>query len=70
MFVRLGSHRCRQKVDKILGSRQNYYSMHRETGHGGCIDVTTDEWEKIKGVTGVSRLRPPFDDLHPCIPWH
>lgn len=66
MFIKLGSHRCREKVVRILGKRQDHYSFFRETGAGGCIDITQEEYEQIKDIKGVSKLRGPYDTIREC----
>lgn len=64
IFIKCNSHRAREKALNVIGKRRCYYSWQRSAR--GYYQVTQDELDKVKDITGVSKLRPPYDDLNPC----
>lgn len=55
MFVRVNSHRARDKMQRALGHMPDgYFSLHFD---GEFRNVTPGEFEKIKNVTGISRAK-------------
>lgn len=66
LYVRCKSHRSREKVFRVLGKLTCYYSFQRDAGTGGCYKVSPSQYEQIKGITGVSKLRGPYDDILKC----
>lgn len=66
MFIRAGSHRCRDKIRRALGRKpQSWYSFYENQ----AIEIREDEWPLVKDITGVTRARiAQPDKLHPCWP--
>lgn len=64
MFIRAGSHRCRDAIEWELGRKpQSWYSFYEER----AIEIRPDEWDKVKDITGVTRARIKHPDkMHPC----
>ena len=66
MFIRIQSHRKRERILRILGKKkQQYFSFRRSTGYG-VIEITQEEKEQIKDVEGFTVMREPYDDLLKC----
>ncbi len=60
--IKTTSHRAREKMTRILGKRQAYYSWNRE---GEFYRVTPKEFEALKGIKGLHKSRDG-NDLCPC----
>jgi len=56
IFVKCGSHRARESAFKIIGEKHQLCSLQRSVGYG-CFEVTHPEYEKIKGITGISKIK-------------
>ena len=67
VWVKCSSHRARDKMLRALTDENkcSYYSLHRDTGKG-TYHLTYDEYALVKDITGISKLRGPFDDLMKC----
>ena len=64
MYIRTTSHRARQRCKALLGSPLKYYfSLHRA---GYFLEVSEEEYLRIKHLPGVTRARAHYDDLHRC----
>ena len=62
VFVRTGSHRCRDRVARALGYSDRFDSTKPKLKYfytwdaGGCIiAVTPRQYERIKDIPGVTR---------------
>lgn len=66
-FIKLPSHRQRDRAVNVLGFKFGFYSMSRGL-HYGCFRVSQNEIAALKlaGV-GFSRLKGPWDDIRPCM---
>jgi hypothetical protein len=66
MFVTFASHRARERSEKMIGNlHENYYCLTRNLGYGGTIEITDAEYEKIKNIKGVKKLKNG-DNLNHC----
>lgn len=66
IYVRCNSHRCREKLFRVLGrSAQCYWTMRRGPDKG-IYYITADEYAQARGIKGLTRLRGPYDDIHMC----
>jgi hypothetical protein len=67
VYIRLNSHRARTRVKALLGRRLTHLYSFRRSAPGGIAQLTTADYQRVKHVPGVTRLRGPYDDLHPCV---
>ncbi len=77
MYIKCNSHRSRDKSERIIGRMQGWFSLAydherrryvRGSPTGGIFLITDEQYELIKDITGVTKLRGPFDDLMQCRP--
>ncbi len=71
VVVKFNSHRARERgLGRLSVDRQDFvpsvYSFRRPTGRGAYI-VSKTEFEAMKNISGVSKIKGPFTDLHCCI---
>ena len=67
ILIRVNSHRARQKMAKLIGEQQCYYSFDRYCT-GGFYRLLKEDAAKALVITGISKARDG-DDIHPCIKW-
>ena len=66
-YIRCSSHRARHQVLGILGPRTCWVSYRRNVGKG-CYLVTSQEYQQLRLIKGVTRLRKT-DDLVKAWTW-
>lgn len=67
VFVRIGSHRAREKMKMALGYMpQGYYSWNHP---GEWREVALEELEKLRGIKGITRSRINPEELRGYIKW-
>ena len=65
MFLRIKSKRAFSQVKMILGVVNTYYYLDLSK-NGYFIEVTDDEYEKVKLVKGISKARVNSEELGKC----
>lgn len=66
LIIRIGSHRCRSKIEGALGYLpQTYFSYWQ---NGEFCAVTPDQYNLIKTIKGVTKARK-VDRLYQHIKW-
>ena len=64
MYVRIRSHRAREKLKAALGRMpEAFYSLWF---NGEFLLVTDAEYAKVKGIKGITRARIDETKLHKC----
>jgi hypothetical protein len=65
MFISCGSHRARDKVQRIIGNCKSYYSLKRYHNDKGILELSDSDFEKVKGIAGVKKVIDK-GDFHAC----
>ena len=70
IFLKVGSHRSSDRIERILGFKPKYFYTWKT---GGCIVALTREQHALliaQRIKSVTRLRiDPADPPSPCISW-
>jgi hypothetical protein len=65
-IVRVTSHRARQKLQRLVGRTQGYFSWDRD---GSWYECPPDKLEQALTIKGIRRAKWK-DDLRPYIKWN
>jgi hypothetical protein len=67
VILRTKSHRAREKLDRAIGRHPQYYWTLKD---GGCFaEVTSEEFERVGKIRGITRARVPREELRQCWNW-
>jgi len=64
IMLRTRSHRARERLDRTIGRHPQYYWTWEV---GGCFaEVTTEEYQAVKSIKGITRARVACEELRKC----
>lgn len=67
MFIKINSHRARDRVASALGRLpQGYFDWNKK---GEWREISPEEFEKVKDIKGVTKSRVKSENLCQYISW-
>jgi hypothetical protein len=64
IILRTKSHRARERLERTIGRHPQFFWTWED---GGCFaEVTMEEYERVKGIKGITKASVPRESLRKC----